>query len=85
MALVVKNLPANARDIGDKSCSFSHWVRKIPWRKAWPPTQCSCLEYFMDRGAYWATVHRIEKSQPQLKRLSVRAHERKIDGNAQGE
>ena len=38
MALVVKNLPANARDKRDKSCSFSYWVRKIPWRKAWPPT-----------------------------------------------
>ena len=26
------------------------------------PLQCSCLENFMDRGAWWATVHRIAKS-----------------------
>ena len=33
MALVVKNLPANAGDIRDMG-----WVWKIPWRKAWQPT-----------------------------------------------
>ena len=27
----------------------------------------------MDRGAWWATVHRVSKSQTQLKRLSTRA------------
>ena len=32
MVLVVKNLPANAGDIGDQR------VRKIPWRKTWQPT-----------------------------------------------
>ena len=25
--------------------------------------QCSCLEKFMDRGAWWATVHGVSKSQ----------------------
>ena len=29
---MVKNLPANAGDIGDS------WVGKIPWRKAWQRT-----------------------------------------------
>ena len=28
--------------------------------------QCSCLENSMDRGAWWATVHRVAKSQTQL-------------------
>ena len=28
--------------------------------------QCSCLENPMDRGAWWATVHRVEKSQTGL-------------------
>ena len=28
----------------------------------------------MDRGAWWATVHRVAKSQTQLKRLSTYAH-----------
>ena len=24
---------------------YNFWVRKIPWRRKWPPTQYSCLEY----------------------------------------
>jgi len=35
-ALVVKNLPVNEGDTRDSE--FSHWVRKIPWRRAWQPT-----------------------------------------------
>ena len=35
MALVVKNLPANIRDM---RYEFDPWVRKIPWRRAWQPT-----------------------------------------------
>ena len=31
------------------------------------PLQYSCLENPMDRGAWWATVHRVAKSRPQLK------------------
>ena len=27
------------------------------------PLQISCLENSMDRGAWWATVHRVTKSQ----------------------
>ena len=34
------------------------------------PVQYSCLEHPMDRGAWWATVHRLAKSQTRLKRLS---------------
>ena len=30
------------------------------------PLQYSCLENHMDRGAWWATVHRVTKSQTQL-------------------
>ena len=32
MVLVVKNLPAKARDM---RCGFDPWVGKIPWRRAW--------------------------------------------------
>ena len=32
---MVKNLPANARDM---RCGFDPWVGKIPWRKARQPT-----------------------------------------------
>ena len=42
---------------------FNPWVRKIPWSRKWQPLQNSCLENFMDRGAWWATVHGVTKSQ----------------------
>ena len=35
------------------------------------PLQYSCLETPMDRGAWWASVHRVAKSQTQLKQLSA--------------
>ena len=35
VALVVKNLPANAGRL--KRCEFNTWVRKIPWRWARQP------------------------------------------------
>ena len=35
VALVVKNLPANAG--GVKRCGFDPWVRKIPWKWKWQP------------------------------------------------
>ena len=31
------------------------------------PLQYSCQENLMDRGAWWATVHRVSKSQTSLK------------------
>ena len=34
------------------------------------PLQYSCLENPMDRGAWWATVHRVTRSQTQLKQRS---------------
>ena len=37
------------------------------------PLQCSCLENFMDGGAWWATVHGVAESQTRLKQLSTRA------------
>ena len=30
------------------------------------PLQCSCLENPLDRGAWWATVHGVTKSQTQM-------------------
>ena len=35
------------------------------------PLQYSCLENLLDRGAWWAIVHRVTKSQTRLKRLSM--------------
>ena len=49
------------------------WVGKIPGEENGNPLQYSCLENSMDRGAWWATVHRVTKSQTQLKWLSTHA------------
>ena len=40
------------------------------------PLQCSCLENPMDRGAWWDTVHGVEKSQTRLKWHSTYAVEK---------
>ena len=35
------------------------------------PLQCSCLENPMDRGALWATVHGVAKSQTRLSNFTA--------------
>ena len=40
--------------------------RRSPWRREWQPTPVSYLENSMDRGAWWATVHWVPKSQTRL-------------------
>ena len=45
---------------------FSPWVGKILWRRKGTLFQYSCLENPMDRGACWATVHGVAKSQTRL-------------------
>ena len=58
---VVKDPPANAGDAGS-----------IPGLGRFPgvgnanPLWYSCLENSMDRGAWWATLHGVAKSQTQL-------------------
>ena len=47
-----------------------HTYTHIPWRGHGSPLQYSCLENLMDRGAWWATVHGVAKSQTWLKQLS---------------
>ena len=49
-----------------KRCQLDLWVGKIPWRRKWRHLQYSCLEKYMGRGAWWATVHGVAKSQTQL-------------------
>ena len=49
---------------------FDPWVGKIPWRRAWQPNPIF-LENPRDRGAWWATVHRVTKSWTPLKMHSV--------------
>ena len=50
-----------------KRCGFSPRVGKVPWRRHGDPLQYSCLESPMDRGAWWATVHKVTKSRTRLK------------------
>ena len=38
------------------------------------PLQYSCLGNPMDRGAWWATVHSVAKSQTRLKDFAPRRH-----------
>ena len=64
MVLVVKDPPANTGDAGD--------LGSIPGSGKSPgvgnsnPLQYSCLRNPMGRGAWWATVMGLQKSQTQL-------------------
>ena len=69
MALVVKNLPANAGDIRDLG-SIPGWGRS-PGGGHSNPLQYSCLENSMDRGAWRTTVYRVVKSWTRRKQLST--------------
>ena len=60
VVLVVKNPPANVGDVRNVS-SFPE-LRRTPGGGQGTPLQYSCLENCMDRGAWWATVHRVTKS-----------------------
>jgi len=62
---VVKNPPANAGDMRDVSSILESG--RSPLGGHGNPLQYSCLENPMDRGAGWATVHGVAKSQRQLK------------------
>ena len=61
VALVVKNLPANAGDIRDMG-SIPGLGRSARGGHG-NPLQYSCLENPMDRGVWRAIVHRVTKSQ----------------------
>ena len=58
MAQTVKNLLANAGDAGSILGSG-----RSPGGGHGNLLQYSCLENPMDRGAWWATVHGVPKSQ----------------------
>ena len=57
----VKNLPANAGDIRDTGSIPGSG--RAPGGGHGNPLQYSCLENPMDRGVWWATVHRVTKLQ----------------------
>ena len=60
VALVVKNLPANAGNIRDTSSTPG--LGRSPGGGHDNPFQYSCLENPIDIGAWQATVHRVAQS-----------------------
>ena len=60
----VKNLPANAGDTRD--IGLTPGSGRSPGVGNGNPLQYSCLENFMDRGAWWAMVRGVTKSQTPL-------------------
>ena len=55
MALVVKNVSANAGDIRDTN--LIPGLGRSPGGRHGHPLQYSCLENPIDGGAWWATAH----------------------------
>ena len=76
-AVVVKNLPANARDVRD--LDFIPGSRRSPGGGHSKLSQNSWLENphgqrGLGMGVGGATVHRVTQSQTQLKRVSIHSH-----------
>ena len=65
MAEVVKNSLANAGALRDAGLILG--LGRSPGGGHGNPLQYSFLDNPMDRGAWWAIVHRVAKSQTQLK------------------
>ena len=60
MALVVKNLPANAGDV--REVGSVPGLGRSPGGGHGHPVQYSCLENPMDRVTWQATVHRVPQT-----------------------
>ena len=56
-----KESACNVRDLG-----LIPGLGRFPGEGNGYPLQCSCLENSMDRGAWWAAVHGVAKSQALL-------------------
>ena len=66
---MVKNLPAMQEPL--ETWDSIAGSGRSPGGGNGNPLQYSCLENPMDKGARWATVHRVPKSRAGLKRLSM--------------
>ena len=67
---MVKNLPANAGDV--RVVGSVPGSGRSPGGRQGNPSSTLAWRIPMDRGAWWATIHEVTKSQTQLKRLSTR-------------
>ena len=66
---MVKNLPASTGDT--RGAGLIPGLGRSPGVGNGNPLQCSCLETYMNRGAWQATIHGVAKSVTQL---STHAH-----------
>ena len=57
---MVKNMPANAGDVRDAGSVPG--LGRLPIGGHGNPHQYSCLENPLDRGAWWAAIHRVAES-----------------------
>ena len=64
VALVVRNLPANVGNV--RYLGLVYRLGRSPGGVNGNPLRYSCLENPLDREAWWAIVHGIEKSQIRL-------------------
>ena len=69
---MVKNLPANAGDIRD--AGLIPRVGGSPGEGNGNSLQDSCLENPMDRGPWWATVHKVTKELDTTEHTHVYEH-----------
>ena len=70
---VVKNPPANAKDIRD--AGLIPGLGRFPGGWHGNPLQYSCLENPTDKGIWWATVYGVAQNRTQLKRLRTMHHQ----------
>ena len=69
LALMVKNPPANARDMRDTG--LVPGSGRSPGGGHGNPLQYSCLKNPLNTGAWWAMAHKVAKSWTRLKQLST--------------
>ena len=50
----------------ESACLIDLWVGKIPGEGNGNPLQYSCQGNPMDRGAWWATIHRVTKKSDKI-------------------
>ena len=79
--IVVKNLPVMPETC--RKCRFDPWVRKVPWRRVWPPTPVflpgnphgqRCLVGYSPWGCKESDVTKHSTAQPVplvLKRVNI--------------
>ena len=48
---------------GDARDTVNPWVGTIPWRRAWQSIPVFLPGKLLNRGAFWAIVHRVTQSQ----------------------